>query len=235
MNFTKSLATLALASVGLPALAVTFNFTNTKPDAGTYWACTTADLCSTSGNKGAGGAFTFEGGSIDIASVTASYYTNGNWRAATVVQDDMDGSVTRNLAGTRTDNSWVGLGVYHAASGSTFSDTSDDNVTLNEKLTLVFNQSVTLTGLNLRAEGHSPFSQTSTNTFLLNGTSRYLRGDLTNVSLTGTTFTFSYGGAQANQFYLSGLTVQAVPEPDTYALMLAGIAAVGFVARRRRT
>lgn len=29
------------------------------------------------------------------------------------------------------------------------------------------------------------------------------------------------------------LTVTAVPEPETYALMLAGLAAVGFVARRR--
>jgi len=30
------------------------------------------------------------------------------------------------------------------------------------------------------------------------------------------------------------LTVAAVPEPETYALMFAGLALVGFAARRRR-
>lgn len=31
-----------------------------------------------------------------------------------------------------------------------------------------------------------------------------------------------------------GLKVAAIPEPETYALMLAGLAAVGFIARRRQ-
>jgi hypothetical protein len=32
-----------------------------------------------------------------------------------------------------------------------------------------------------------------------------------------------------------GLSITPVPEPETYALMLAGIGAIGFIARRRRT
>jgi len=38
---------------------------------------------------------------------------------------------------------------------------------------------------------------------------------------------------QAN--YQGSLAVTAVPEPETYALMLAGLGAVGFIARRRKS
>lgn len=34
---------------------------------------------------------------------------------------------------------------------------------------------------------------------------------------------------------VDGISVTAVPEPETYAMMLAGLGAVGFVARRRKS
>lgn len=42
------------------------------------------------------------------------------------------------------------------------------------------------------------------------------------------------GTANASSLYSGELQVTPVPEPETYALMLAGLGAVGFVTRRRR-
>lgn len=40
--------------------------------------------------------------------------------------------------------------------------------------------------------------------------------------------------SRTNAFEMDNFRVTAVPEPETYALMLAGLAAVAFVARRRK-
>lgn len=48
------------------------------------------------------------------------------------------------------------------------------------------------------------------------------------------TFTNTNNNGVLDGYNLAFHAVAAVPEPETYALMLAGIAAVGFVARRRK-
>ena len=59
-----------------------------------------------------------------------------------------------------------------------------------------------------------------------------------NASITGLQFTaLTSGLCQSvcdNQSDYALSSVNAVPEPETYALMLAGFGAIGFVARRRR-
>ena len=225
----KLIAAATLLAALLPASAATFDFANLQYNSSVNTgflptdgiACTGGDLCSSNVDGGIrNGDLTFTSGGITVAA-TAMFGNN----VAAVVQDHENSFNALNKIG-------AGLGVYHLTG-----DDSDDNVTVGGTLVMTFSQVVHLTGISLRSEGHNVTGWMQGSTFLLNGANRSLpigSGEIA-LDLTGTQFTFAYGGEWADQFYLSGMTaVAAVPEPETYALMLAGLAAVGFVARRRR-
>ena len=55
-----------------------------------------------------------------------------------------------------------------------------------------------------------------------------------NAGQTILSFTFN-NSPQVNAFETANLSkVRAVPEPETYALIIAGLAALGFTSRRRK-
>ncbi len=47
--------------------------------------------------------------------------------------------------------------------------------------------------------------------------------------------TISVTGTALGSSYTANVVLTPVPEPETYALMLAGLGAIGFVARRRKS
>ena len=224
-----ALAVLGMASIG--ASAAVFDFANLKysggvasgflPTDGVY--CTSGDLCSSNvdGNV-LGGDLSFVSGGI---TVHATGFYNGTQVAVVQDHDNAYNAATKTGAG---------LGVYHHRG-----DTSDDNVTSFESLVLSFDQNVTIDLLGLASEFHNVNGWLTGATFLVNGVETLLpkgTGTISPLFLSaGDTFTFAYGGSNPDQFYINALTVTAaVPEPETYALLLAGLGIVAFVARRRR-
>jgi hypothetical protein len=118
-----------------------------------------------------------------------------------------------------------------------------DEINNGEKLTLTFANTVKVVGFHFFDKDHRQSDLSSSDKFFLsvNGAANqalsfgggypwYGAGS----TLIGNTFTFTY---KNEDFYLGAIKIQAVtppiPEPETYALMLGGLLAMGFMARRR--
>jgi len=240
----KILNMLAMALTGLimvaPASAttVTYDFSNLQfngnnnvgflPDEtlqSGYWQCG-GDICSsklTDPVNPLGGDLKYTAGGI-TTTATGYYLNQGIWNQAAVVQDAENNYNALKQIG-------AGLGVYHMTNNS-----SDDNITTNEKLILKFATAVKLSALSLRADGHHSVWVPGT-TFLFNGVNTVLAGDINGLDVVGTEFTFAFGGNHPDQFYLGGLTVSTVsdvPEPSIYALLFAGLGAMYLIGNRRK-
>ena len=229
MKFKKVFALALLGVAALPALAATFEFDNLKWNGTTNTGflptdgvrCTGGDLCSSDVDHNVrNGDLTFVSGGLTVHA-TAFYHGN----VAAVMQDHENGfNLSKHIG--------AGLGVYHLSH-----DSSDDNVTSGEKLVLTFDHAVELTSFGLRADGHNATDWINNGTFLFDGQEMKLpkgTGVVNALDVIAKSFTFEFGGRHPDQFYLSSLTVSAIPEPSTYALMAMGLGAVAFVARRRK-
>ena len=188
--------------------------------AGTFVGCTSGDECAIA----AGGTMSFFSGAVGAT----GYY------ATTTARSMLDNFSDRPVG---SGLKWVGLGVYHKSP----LDTSDENITANEKLVLTFKAPVVLTSAFLRAEGHYANFATGAK-FGVQSSGGVVDFSLTNnVNLysivdaglgASKTWTFyGYSDDAMKQYYVSSVT--AVPEPETYALMLAGLGVIGFMLRRR--
>ncbi|MEI7763293.1 MAG: FxDxF family PEP-CTERM protein [Comamonadaceae bacterium] len=237
----KSLFTgVFVAMAGSASAQTVFDFANLtynnnvssgfKPSNGVL--CNSGDICSSYGSSPlAGGSLTFQNGGITVDAFASYLGSAFGGSGAAVVQDHENG-YNGLLSGSNAVG--AGLGVYHLPN-----DTSDDNITSGEVLKLHFNQGVTLSSIGLRSDGHNTTNWSSGATFQysLNNatwTTGLLPASNGQFALnqTGQDFYFRVGSGSNDQFYISSVT--AVPEPETYAMMLSGLGLMGFIARRRK-
>ena len=146
-------------------------------------------------------------------------------------------AVTKN-AGTISGNYTT---VFNVSPGVTFDDTINFSIagpsTLTgtaASLTLSFGtlSLLDIAGLEVNVWNNShPYGSTNFGSFA-GGTGSYTFNLPTagnyHVDITGTA-TGAFGGT-----YAVGLQVAAVPEPETYAMLLAGLGVMGAIARRRK-
>ena len=221
----KTLSILALSAVaGLSVSAAQFDFyklgasnpANDFMPIGSYFVIAN-DNVSSSVPTSFGGTLNYKSDGI---TVSASGTYNGG--VASVVQDRENGWTSSKRAG---------LGVYHKNP----LDTSDDNITSGETLTITFDRLVSISRIDLSSEGHNFTSWTSGSTFLLNGDEKALPngvGYINTPNLVGKTFTFAFDSTGGDQFYLAALTATAVPDgAATVTLMGLGLLALGTVRR----
>ncbi|MGB0721388.1 MAG: hypothetical protein ACPGU7_03225 [Gammaproteobacteria bacterium] len=136
------------------------------------------------------------------------------------------------------DSGNAGLGVCKVlTSNDQCSPSSDDNVTLDEALTLVFDQQVVLNEVRFRNANHGTTFNGDIDISTDGGSSfmTIALSHLYSTPLVGTNFVFAHNATNGDQFYIEtiGGEIAATGVAAPGSLLLTG-SLLGFAARRRR-
>lgn len=165
------------------------------------------------------------------ANAATELVTNGNFETGTFAGWTKSGNTSLSdvIRNTTTSNT-----TYLWRSGATNSPAAISqllNTVVGGTYTLafdVYSRGTSNVAFNASFGGNSVYSFTNTQ---LDWTHVVINNLTATSALTELTFS-----SQNNPSFtrLDNVSVQAVPEPETYAMMVAGLAALGFMARRRK-
>lgn len=136
----------------------------------------------------------------------------------------------------------AGLGVCLNLLSGECNPSNDDNVTIDETVTIAFDAGpFDIRTLSFRGEGHVDKNGDAVNTLLiaLNGGlavaytfAAAVAAAIGGAFLGANSISFAFGGASPDQFYINAIS--DVPLPAALPLLLAGVAGLGFASRRRK-